>query len=91
MKLNLKESFDFGNQVVCDICDADFTGSDEVGGILFGGKACCPQCAPRIEALAIKYNEQEHIKARCPEGMAFYEWALSLRGGNNEVKIYTIA
>lgn len=90
MKLELEESFDMGNQVVCDICDGDFTFSDAMGGILFGRKACCPKCAPRIEASALKHGEQSHIKARCPDGVTFREWCLSLRAGDNTVKIFKI-
>ncbi len=90
MEFKLEKSFDIGNQVMCDICDEDFTGSDAIGGILFDGKACCPGCALKIEASAKRYGEQDHIKARCPNDMTFREWALSLRGGNNTVMIYSM-
>lgn len=65
------EEIHIGNKVVCDICDKDFTDSNVTGGILFCSNAVCPECAPRIEALAKKFDEEEHIKARCPDGMKF--------------------
>jgi len=91
MNFKLANSFNIGNQVVCDMCDEDFTGSNAKGGILFGGRACCPKCALRIEASARKYGEFDHIKARCPAGVTFYNWCLSLRNGDNEVRIYKIS
>ncbi len=35
---------EMGDRVVCDYCNADFTDSDESGGIYgFGSKAICPE------------------------------------------------
>lgn len=63
-----------GLSVFCDDCGDDYTDRPDEGGILFQNKACCPACAPRMEALAKKYNETHFIRARCPEGMSFSDW-----------------
>lgn len=63
-----------GDIVLCDDCNRDYTNSTESGGILFGGRAICPVCAPAWEADAKKYDEERFIKARCPEGKSFADW-----------------
>jgi hypothetical protein len=61
-----------GDSVICDgACGRDLTESDEEGGIMFGSKAMCPQCAPRVEAGARRHGEEHAINARCPPGMTF--------------------
>ena len=92
--LNLKlgdliETIDIGDQVMCDICNTDYT-NDNVskGGILFGSKAVCPKCIPRMEQNIIKYHEEEFIKDRCPVDMTFREWCLKLRNGRNTIETY---
>jgi hypothetical protein len=83
------EVFDVGDHVECDMCSTDFTGKPDPGGLLFGSYAVCPRCAPRIEADAKLDGEERFIKARCPEGMAFAAWVLSLRQGDNTIRFYT--
>jgi hypothetical protein len=52
------------------------------GGLMFGTKACCPNCAPRIEKSAKEYNEEAYIRARQPSDMSFHKWVVDvLRGG----------
>lgn len=83
------KSIDIGNQVICDICNTDYT--DDLitqGGILFGSKAVCPSCSPGLEESAKKYGEEDYITERCPAGMTFREWCLKLRDGNNTINIY---
>ena len=87
--MKLEEVIDIGEDVMCDICSDDYTNSDENGGFLFGSKAVCPKCAPRIMEGIEKYNEQSHIKGYCPKDMSFRAWCLELRGGNNTIRIYT--
>jgi len=88
---DLIETIDIGDQVVCDICNTDYTNDNiSKGGILFGSKAVCPICAPRMEQNIIKYHEQEFIKGRCPVDVTFREWCLGLRNGQNTVKIYNL-
>ena len=83
------EVHDLGNSVECDGCGTDYTHSDKQGGVLFGSQAYCPECAPHVEQKAIHYGEQKYIRGRCPEGMAFREWVLILRGGDNTIRVLT--
>lgn len=83
------QKIDVGNYVECDFCSKQYTGKPDVGGLLFGSKGACPECAPRLEQDAEKYGETEHIKARCPEGMSFAAWIVWLRDGNNTITIRT--
>ena len=80
---------DIGEQVVCDSCNKDFSASDESGGFIFGSYGYGPCCAERMMESIIKYNEQDHIKARCPESISFKEFILKYRGGDNTIKIYS--
>lgn len=85
-----KETVDFGEQVFCDYCSKDYTNSDASGGLLFGSKGACPECAERVEAGARKYNEMDWIKDRCPEGKSFRDWILQdVREGNNTITTYS--
>ena len=68
------EHFDLGDSVICDLCGKDFTNSDAKGGITFGSKAVCPDCTPQILESAKKFNEEDHIKSKCPGGMSFADW-----------------
>ncbi len=67
-------NIDIGNGVVCDLCNADFTNSNESGGVLFGSYAVCPKCAPDLIADAVANGELSRVKAECPEGMSFADW-----------------
>lgn len=68
--------------VICDWCGADYTDRADPGGLLFSGKACCPECVPKVEAGAERYKEERFIRARCPEGKSFADWVREdLRGG----------
>lgn len=81
------EQFDIADHVECDGCSKVFTDSDEPGGILFGSKGYGPCCAAKMEADIKRFGEEQYIRDRCPPGMAFKEWVLKLRGGNNTVTI----
>jgi hypothetical protein len=70
---------DIGEAVVCDICNADYSESDESGGILLGSYAICPACEPKLNA--------SDIDAECPAGVSFKDWVLSLRNGDNTIRI----
>jgi len=65
---------DPGDFVICDGCNEDWSESKESGGILFDSRAICPTCAPKWEKDAKEYGEEDHIRARCPEGMSFADW-----------------
>lgn len=82
---NPGQSVDIGRNVVCDFCDADHTDSTVTGGVIFGSKAVCPTCVPRVQ------GEPEHIKARCPEGVTFGDFVRTYRGANNTITIRPIS
>ena len=70
-------SIDIGDTVLCDVCNADYSESDEQGGVLLGSSAICPGCTK-------KWKVEDAV---CPEGMSFREWVLKLRNGNNTISI----
>jgi ssDNA-binding Zn-finger/Zn-ribbon topoisomerase 1 len=82
-----EEIIDIGQTVLCDICNADYTESDERGGILFGSKAVCPKCEPKMLQSIEFYGEQMHLNGRCPDDTSFRDWVLQLRGGDNTIRI----
>jgi hypothetical protein len=74
---------DIGRIVVCDFCDGDHTDTTVSGGVIFGSKAVCPTCMPKVQA------EAQFIKARYPEGKSFGDFVREYRGSNNSIVIRT--
>ncbi len=68
------ETFDLGDSVVCDLCNADFTKSDRTGGFQFESKAICPDCAPSMMKTIVEYGEQEYIRATCGADQSFADF-----------------
>ena len=87
MKHTYIEVFDLGDSVICDICGADYTTSNESGGFLFGSYAYCPKCAVESLKTIHQYNEQKYIKEFCPPNLSFREWCLQLRAGENTIRM----
>lgn len=82
--------YDIGDRVNCDWCNADYTDSDEGGGLLFDSKATCPRCAFRIRIGAEEHGETDHIRAECPIGMSFRQFVLDICcGGDNRIRVLT--
>ncbi len=79
--------FDIGNLVICDLCDKDYTLSDELGGFLFESKGVCPECAPRFLAGIKKHGEEKFIRASAQPWEPFRTFILRMRDGNNKVRI----
>lgn len=65
---------DLGDEVFCDVCNAEYTDSKESGGFMFGTYCYCPVCAKKAEAHIRSCNEGHLIRARCPEGASFADW-----------------
>lgn len=63
-----------GNEVICDMCGADWTDRPESGSFLFGSYGVCPDCSERVMNNIKRYNEEDHIRATCPEGMSHADW-----------------
>lgn len=70
---------DAGQTVLCDLCNADYSESEEKGGFLFQSKGVCPKCAPRFLKSIQSYNEEKYIKGHCPKNTSFKDWILSMR------------
>ena len=77
------------HQVFCDGCSKDWSDSDESGGILFGSKAYCPDCATDGEESARDWDEERHINGRCPPNQSYADWVREIRGPNPEIVIYS--
>ena len=83
-----KTVIDFGDTVLCDICNEDYTNSNESGGCLFDNNAVCPKCINGGFIDSVKqYNEEDHIKSYCSNGMPFKDYVLKIRNGNNNLVI----
>jgi hydrogenase maturation factor HypF (carbamoyltransferase family) len=78
MKFDVIE-VDPGNVVVCDFCNKDYTNSTETGGFLFLSNAVCPDCAPRFEESAKKYNEEKYIVDRAKPKESFRDFVYRVR------------
>lgn len=79
-----------GDRVFCDwSCNKEYTHSPAKGGLLFGSYAVCPECAPDVEAKAVKNQEENRIRARCPEGMSFRDWVVNVLRKNKPGTITT--
>jgi hypothetical protein len=69
-----------GSTVLCDSCDTDLTTDSRSGGYLFGSYGYGPCCAERRLQTIRGYGEENHIRARCPEGVSFADWIRGMRG-----------
>lgn len=90
-KMTLTSESNLGDQVWCDgACGEEFTNSKAVGGITFGSKAICPNCAPDMEKRAKAYGELSYIKERAAPGQTFRDFVVvTLRGGKpGKISIY---
>ena len=83
-----EDIIEIGDTVLCDLCNTDYTDSDESGGLIVGSNAVCPRCEGRIRENLRKHGEEREIKAECPEGMSFKAFVLTYRNGNNAIRIY---
>jgi len=70
-----------GNTVLCDLCNEDYTNSDEPGGFLFSGKAVCPVCADKFLTTIKFYNEEHFIRAYAKENETFRDFVYRIRKG----------
>ena len=65
---------DPGREVVCDLCNKDWTESTVSGGFLFESKGVCPDCAPGFLAEVKKFREEKFIRGVCQPTMSFANW-----------------
>jgi hypothetical protein len=80
------EKFLVGREVICDICDKDWTDRPESGGFLFTSKAYCPDCA--VEGLRgiKKYKEERYIVAMCGDE-SFADFVRRMRGPDAYIRV----
>lgn len=76
-----------GDTVLCDIDSTDLTADPRSGGFMFDSYAVGPCCAESYEASARGYGEEDHIRARCPEGVSFADWVRALRGPDAAITV----
>lgn len=81
------EPVDIGGVVVCDFCSEDFTDSHETGGFLFGSKAVCPRCEPKMRESIGYYDEEHLIVAEAAKLEPFVHFVHRIRGGNNTIHV----
>ena len=65
---------DAGDNVICDICNKNWTRSDVSGGFIFSSTGYCPDCAEDGLKRIKKYNEEKYIKGFCPPDMSHADW-----------------
>jgi len=68
-----------GDTILCDLCNADYTDSDETGGMLFGSYGVCPKCMPTFMEGVNKYEEHHAIKSLCPPDMSHRDFIYAAR------------
>lgn len=76
-----------GDVVVCDVCDLDFTSSEQSGGFIFGSYAYCSACAAKALPDIKSYGEDRLIRACCPPGQSFADFVREFRGPNASVRV----
>lgn len=80
---------DIGNTVLCDLCNADYTDSNESGGFLFlSSTGVCPKCAPEFLKNIESYHEEKYIRAWCSDHLSFKDFIIKIRGGNNLITVH---
>ena len=76
-----------GRAVVCDFCDDDCTDKPDSGGLIFGSKAVCPKCTPKLRADIARYGEEQYVRAECPEGQSFADFIRAHRAKTGSTTI----
>jgi hypothetical protein len=81
------EKVKLGLDVVCDICDGDWTGSPQSGGLLFGSYAICPDCQDEQLRKIKGFGEEEHIRGFCPPQLSFADFVVTMRGPDASIVV----
>jgi len=72
---------DPGDTVLCDLCNRNYTNSEEIGGFLFQSKAVCPKCAKEFMKTVKKYHEERFIRSVVRENETFRDFVYRVRKG----------
>lgn len=80
------------HEVLCDICDQDWSDSAQSGGFLLLSKGVGPCCEARLRDSIAKYKEEWSIKGECPANMSFADWIRNVvrKDQPNEIRITTL-
>lgn len=65
--------------VLCDMCNTDYTLSDDKGGILFGDNGVCPNCADRMLPDIERYGETQYINDKAGPDETFKDFIYRVR------------
>lgn len=88
MKLVHEENL--GRTVLCDLCNMDYTDMPTTGGFIYGSKAVCPTCAPKMMYDIRRYGEQAYIRAiNKASNKSFADFVRDYRGEDASIRIYT--
>ena len=90
---NLKDIFGLENVVVvgvgspatlvlCDLCNADYSTSDESGGFVLSSYGVCPKCEDQVFADCAELEEYDAIVAVCREGESHRDFIVRYRGAD---------
>jgi len=53
-----------------------------IGGIIFSGHACCPDCLPEFLKGIKKYKEEKFVQATAKENETFRDFVYRIRKGD---------
>jgi hypothetical protein len=76
-----------GDDVLCDLCNEDYTHKVDSGGFMFSSYAYCPKCAEEHLKSIRESGEEHFISERCPANMSFADWIRELRGPDAGIRI----
>jgi hypothetical protein len=87
----MDEIIDIGKTVICDLCNTDYTNSDEPGGMKVGCLSYCPKCEAKyghrfrnlVRMGRIPWPEVKFF----PLNQSFKQTVLELRNGDNTIRI----
>lgn len=80
--MELKEVIEIGETVLCDLCNDDYTDSNEVGGCIISSWAYCPKCTSKLD------HDDLKRAVIAPAWVPFRILVLTARNGDNTIKIY---
>ena len=69
-----------GKVVLCDLCNKDYTESEQKGGFLFNSTAVCPDCQDEFLASVKRFHEEEYIRAYATPDESFRDFVYRIRG-----------
>jgi hypothetical protein len=81
--MELIDSIDIGDEVICDYCNATISDDEKEQGFFVGTNAVCQECGKDIRVSDYAKFEVEHVSSN------FKQAVLKRRNGNNRIEIYS--